>query len=205
LVRKTRAIIRRFLDLKKIKVGHAGTLDPKATGLLIVCTGKKTKEIEKFQAGDKEYVADIFLGATTPSFDRETNIDKEFPTDHITTDLINKVLKSFIGEQEQVPPAFSAKRVNGQRAYKKARKGINVEIKPSIVEIKEIELLKFKLPEIQIRVECGKGTYIRALARDIGQRLDSGGYLTGLRRTKIGQFHVKEALTIDDFKNQVGE
>ena len=164
---------------------------------------KKTKEIEKFQAGDKEYIADIFLGATTPSFDRETSVDKEFPTDHITADLINNVLKSFIGKQEQVPPAFSAKRVNGQRAYKKARKGIDVEIKPSLVEIKEIELLKFSLPEIQIRVECGKGTYIRALARDIGKKLKSGGYLVGLRRTKIGDFVVDDAMSIDDFKTSV--
>ncbi|RLD71233.1 MAG: tRNA pseudouridine(55) synthase TruB [Bacteroidetes bacterium] len=205
VVRKIRYTISHFLNVKKIKVGHAGTLDPKATGLLIVCTGKKTKEIDKFQAGEKEYIADIFLGATTPSFDRETEIDKEFPTKHITTELINEVLKSFIGKQEQMPPAFSAKRVNGERAYKKARKGINVELKPSLIEIKEIELLEFNLPELKINVKCGKGTYIRALARDIGKQLNSGGYLVGLRRTRIGEFKVDEAMTIDDFKTQIDQ
>ncbi|MEN8120963.1 MAG: tRNA pseudouridine(55) synthase TruB [Bacteroidota bacterium] len=203
VVRKIRASIRRFLDTKKIKVGHAGTLDPKATGLLIVCTGKKTKEIEKFQAGEKEYIADILLGATTPSFDTETVVDKEYPTDHITANLIDEVLKSFIGKQEQVPPAFSAKRVNGQRAYKKARKGIDIELKPSVIEIKEIEILKFSLPELKIRIRCGKGTYIRALARDIGERLKSGGYLIGLRRTIIGEFMVNDAMSIDDFKARI--
>lgn len=203
VVRKVRAIIKRFLDIKKIKVGHAGTLDPKATGLLIVCTGKKTKEIEKFQAGEKEYIADIFLGATTLSFDRETAVDKEFPTDHITSDLVNEVLKSFIGKQEQIPPAFSAKKVNGQRAYKKARKSIYIEIKPSVIEIKEIEVLKFNLPELQIRVKCGKGTYIRALARDIGQKLNSGGYLIGLKRTSIGDFTLDQAMTVDEFKAKI--
>ncbi len=203
VVRKIRSTISHFLKVKKIKVGHAGTLDPKATGLLIICTGRKTKEIEKFQAGEKEYIADIFLGATTPSFDRETETDKEFPTKHITTELINEVLKQFIGKQEQIPPAFSAKRVNGQRAYKNARKGIDVELKPSLIEINEIELLNFNLPELQIRVKCGKGTYIRALARDIGQRLNSGAYLVGLRRTQIGAFNVNEAMTIDDFKIRI--
>ncbi len=203
VVRKVRATIRHFLDTKKIKVGHAGTLDPKATGLLIVCTGKKTKEIEKFQAGEKEYIADILLGATTPSFDRETVVDKEYPTDHITANLIDEVLKSFIGKQEQMPPVFSAKRVNGQRAYKKARKGINVEMKPSLIEIKEIKVLNFNLPDLQIRVKCGKGTYIRALARDIGEKLNSGGYLVGLRRTLIGEFMVEDAMSVNDFKARV--
>lgn len=203
VVRKVRATIRHFLETKKIKVGHAGTLDPKATGLLIVCTGKKTKEIEKFQAGEKEYIADILLGATTPSFDRETVVDKEYPTYHITANLIDEVLKSFIGKQEQIAPAFSAKRVNGQRAYKKARKGINVDIKPSVIEIKEIEVLNFNLPNLQIRVKCGKGTYIRALARDIGEKLKSGGYLVGLRRTLIGEFMVENAMSIDDFKARI--
>ena len=200
LVRKVRAAIKRHLDTRKIKVGHAGTLDPRATGLLIVCTGKKTKEIESFQAFDKEYIADLQLGATTPSYDRETKPDKEYPTGHITGELIKDVLAGFIGVQEQIPPVFSAKKVDGQRAYKKARKGIDVEIKPSIIEIKELEILYFNLPKLTIRVKCGKGTYIRALARDIGERLNSGAYLTSLRRTKIGDFSVEEAMSVNDFK-----
>lgn len=203
VVRRIRAAIRHFLKVKKIKVGHAGTLDPKATGLLIVCTGRKTKEIEKFQAGEKEYIADIFLGATTPSFDRETEIDNKFPTEHINIELVNKILDGFIGVQEQIPPIFSAKRINGQRAYKNARKGIDVEMKPSTIEIREIEVLDFNLPKLQIKVKCGKGTYIRSLARDIGQKLNSGGYLIGLRRTKIGEFSVENAISIDDFTLQI--
>lgn len=203
LVRKVRAAIKRHLDTKKIKVGHAGTLDPRATGLLIICTGKKTKTIESFQAFEKEYIAGLHLGATTPSFDTESRIDKEYPTEHINLELVEKVLKEFIGVQEQVPPVFSAKKVNGQRAYKNARKGIDVEIKPSIIEIKEIEILKFELPELIIRVKCGKGTYIRALARDIGKGLNSGAYLSSLRRTKIGDFSVEEALSVNDFKEQL--
>lgn len=203
LVRKTRGMIKHFLKVKKIKVGHAGTLDPRATGLLIVCTGKNTKRIEEFQAGEKEYVADIFLGATTPSFDTETEVDKEFPTGHITLDLLEETLKTFIGKQEQTPPVFSAKRINGQRAYEKARKGINVEMKPSVVEIMELEILKFSLPQLKIRVLCGKGTYIRSLARDIGTALSSGGYLTGLRRTRIGNFHVDDAISTEEFKAMI--
>jgi tRNA pseudouridine55 synthase len=202
-VRKVRATIKRYLDTKKIKVGHAGTLDPLATGLLIICTGKKTKTIEKFQSFEKEYIAGLQLGATTPSYDKETKIDKEYPYEHITKELIEEVLAGFIGVQEQIPPVFSAKRVNGQRAYKNARKGIDIEIKPSIIEIKKIEILKFDLPELVIRVECGKGTYIRALARDIGKRLNSGAYLTSLRRTRIGSFSVEDALSVIDFKEQL--
>ncbi len=205
LVRKVRAAIKRHLDTKKIKVGHAGTLDPRATGLLIICTGKKTKTIESFQAFEKEYIAGLHLGATTPSFDTESRIDKEYPTEHINLALIEKILKTFIGVQEQIPPVFSAKKVNGQRAYKNARKGIDVEIKPSIIEIKEIEILKFELPELIIRVKCGKGTYIRALARDIGVRLNSGAYLKSLRRTKIGDFSVDEAISVNDFKEQLNK
>ena len=199
LVRKVRAKIRRHLDKHKIKVGHAGTLDPRATGLLIICTGKKTKEIEKFQAFEKEYIADIFLGATTPSFDLETEVDKTFPTEHITKELVLETMTKFLGEQEQVPPAHSAKWINGERAYKKARKGIEVEMKPAIVHIHEIELLEYALPEIKIRVKCSKGTYIRSLANDIGAALNSGAYMSGLRRTKIGDFDVENALKIDEF------
>jgi len=203
LVRKVRAAIKRHLNTKKIKVGHAGTLDPRATGLLIVCTGKKTKAIESFQSFDKEYIAGLYLGATTPSFDRETRVDKEYPNEHITRDLLEETLKGFIGVQEQIPPVYSAKKINGQRAYKKARKGIDVEIKPSVIEIKELEVLKFDLPELILRVKCGKGTYIRALARDIGERLNSGAYLTSLRRTGIGDFRVEDAMTVNDFKAQL--
>lgn len=203
LVRKVRATIKRYLNTKKIKVGHAGTLDPRATGLLIICTGKKTKTIEKFQSFEKEYIAELQLGATTPSYDRETKIDKEYPYEHITKQLIEEVLAGFIGVQEQIPPVFSAKRVNGQRAYKNARKGIELEIKPSIIEIKEIEILKFDLPKLIIRVKCGKGTYIRALARDIGIMLNSGAFLTALRRTKIGDLTVEDALSVNSFKEKL--
>jgi tRNA pseudouridine55 synthase len=199
LVRKVRAKIKRHLGKPKIKVGHAGTLDPRATGLMIICTGKKTKEIEKYQATKKEYVADIFIGATTPSYDLETTVDKTFPTEHITKELVIETLNKFIGEQEQIPPAHSAKWVNGERAYKKARKGIEVEMKPSIINIHEIELLEYNMPEIKIRINCSKGTYIRSLANDIGHALNSGAYLARLRRTKIGDFDVENALKIDEF------
>lgn len=199
LVRKVRAKIKRHLGKPKIKVGHAGTLDPRATGLMIICTGKKTKEIEKFQATKKEYIADIFIGATTPSFDLETVVDKTFSTEHITKKLVLETLTNFLGEQEQVPPAHSAKWVNGERAYKKARKGIEVEMKPSVIHIHELELIAYNMPEIQVRISCSKGTYIRSLANDIGLALNSGAYLAGLRRTKIGTFNIEDALKIDEF------
>lgn len=200
LVRKVRAKIKRHLGKPKIKVGHAGTLDPRATGLMIICTGKKTKEIEKFQATEKEYIATFFIGATTPSFDLETKVDKQFPTEHISKDLVEKTLDSFLGEQEQTPPAYSAKWVDGQRAYKKARKGIDVKMKPSIVNIYEMEMLEYEMPTVVVRIRCSKGTYIRSLANDFGKALDSGAYLAGLRRTKIGEFEVGDALKIEDFE-----
>lgn len=199
LVKKVRARIRRNIGKKKIKVGHAGTLDPRATGLLIICTGKKTKEIEKLQATKKEYIADIFLGATTPSFDLETEVNNQFPTEHITNELVINTLKEFEGEQEQTPPSYSAKWVDGQRAYKKAHKGIEVKMKPAIVNIHEIELLEYNFPIIKIRINCSKGTYIRSLANDIGKALNSGAYLSDLRRTKVGDFDVNNALKIKDF------
>ena len=199
VVSKVRARIRHYLNKSKIKVGHAGTLDPLATGLMIICTGKKTKEIEKYQDTDKEYIANIFIGATTPSFDLETKIDNTFPTSHITQELVKKTLNDFVGEQEQMPPHFSAKQVNGQRAYIKARKGIQFELKPSVIKIHEIELLDYQIPEIKIRVKCTKGTYIRSLANDIGFALNSGAYLAGLRRTKIGKFSVNEAMKMEEF------
>jgi tRNA pseudouridine55 synthase len=199
VVRKIRWKIFHHLQKTKIKVGHAGTLDPKATGLIIICTGKKTKEIEKFQENEKEYIAEIFLGATRPSFDLETEIDKHFPTDHINLEVVKNTLEKFIGKQEQIPPGFSAKWIDGQRAYTKARKGIEMDLKPSIINIYEIEILDFKLPILKIRITCSKGTYIRSLANDIGFSLNSGAYLASLRRTKIGEFTVEDAMKIEEF------
>ncbi len=203
VVNKVRGLIQRELDCK-IKVGHAGTLDPLASGLLILCTGKMTKQIQGFQDLDKEYIATIKLGATTPSFDLETEEDKQFPTEHITPENLDKTINSFVGLQEQIPPSFSAKRVKGKRAYIEARKGNKVIIKPSLIKIKEIEILSQELPNsLTIRVVCTKGTYIRALARDIGLRLETGGYLTKLRRTKIGDYNVDNSLSIECFENEI--
>ncbi len=199
LVRKVRARIKRHLNKSKIKVGHAGTLDPRATGLMIICTGRKTKEIEKYQANEKEYIAEITLGSTTPSFDLETQINKKFPINHITEELIISTLKTFLGNREQTPPAYSAKWINGQRAYEKARKGIEVRMKKQQVTFYELELLKCELPIVQIRIKCSKGTYIRSFANDFGIALKSGAHLSALRRTKIGNFSVENALKIDDF------
>ncbi|MBN1251940.1 MAG: tRNA pseudouridine(55) synthase TruB [Bacteroidales bacterium] len=203
LVRKIRSLIKRKLNIKNIKVGHAGTLDPLATGLMILCTGNKTKEIEKFQATEKEYIADIFIGATTPSFDLETEINNKYPTKHIDLELINQIVNSFIGKQEQMPPQYSAKRIDGQRAYKKAHQGIEVEMKPSEIEIYNIEILNYSFPDLKIKINCSKGTYIRSLANDIGKKLNSGAYLSGLIRTKIGDFKIENAIQISDFKNSL--
>ena len=195
----------RKLGVKKLKVGHAGTLDPLATGVMIVCTGKATKRIEEFQYATKEYVADIRLGATTPSFDLEKEIDAYYPVEHITEDLVRETLATFVGTIEQVPPAFSACMVDGVRAYELARKGREVELKPKTLVIDEIELLSCNLPDITIRVVCSKGTYIRALARDIGAALQSGAHLTALRRTRVGNVRVEDCVSpdafIDDLKN----
>lgn len=195
----------RKLGVKKLKVGHAGTLDPLATGVMIVCTGKATKRIEEFQYATKEYVADIRLGATTPSFDLEKEIDAYYPVEHITEDLVREALATFVGTIEQVPPAFSACMVDGVRAYELARKGREVELKPKTLVIDEIELLSCNLPDITIRVVCSKGTYIRALARDIGAALHSGAHLTALRRTRVGDVRVEDCVSpdafIDDLKN----
>lgn len=186
----------RKIGQKKLKVGHAGTLDPLATGVMIVCTGKATKRIEEFQYHTKEYVATIRLGATTPSYDLEHEIDATYPTEHITRELVEKTLQKFIGEIWQTPPAFSACMVNGKRAYDLARKGEEVELKPKLLVIDEIELLECNLevPEIKIRVVCSKGTYIRALARDIGEALQSGAHLTALERTRVGNVRITECL-----------
>jgi tRNA pseudouridine55 synthase len=203
LVNKVRIIIRSTLGIKKIKVGHAGTLDPLASGLMIICTGRDTKKIDEFRDLDKEYVATIHLGATTPSFDLETETDYKYPTDHITEELVREVLNEFIGEQMQVPPIFSAKLIEGKRAYEYARKGIEKTLKPVAIYFREIELLSYDLPEIKIRVVCSKGTYIRSFARDAGLALGSGGYLSALERTAIGSFHVSRAYDIGKFQEYV--
>jgi tRNA pseudouridine55 synthase len=199
LVSKVRIRISRHLKVKKIKVGHAGTLDPLATGVLIVCTGKATKRIEEFQYLTKEYIATLKLGETTPSFDLETAVDHRYETGHITESLVREVLTRFIGSIEQVPPVYSACKVNGDRAYELARNGITPELRPKLLVIDELELLRFSMPEIQIRVVCSKGTYIRALARDMGVALRSGAHLTGLVRTRIGPITLDKCINIEDF------
>ena len=196
-VKRVRGIMARRLKIKKMKVGHAGTLDPLATGVMIVCTGKATKRIDELQAHTKEYVATIALGATTPSFDLETEINATYPTEHITREMVEDVLKKFTGRIEQVPPAFSACKIDGKRAYKMARKGKEVELKAKVLVIDEIELLEYSQQSIVVRVICSKGTYIRALARDIGEALNSGGHLTALRRTRVGEVKVEDCLTVD--------
>lgn len=194
LVRKLRNKLCRKLGIKKLKVGHAGTLDPLATGVMIVCTGKKTKLIESFQYQTKEYIATIKIGETTPSFDLETAVDGVFPVEHITQELVEAKLKDFIGEIEQVPPTYSACKVDGKRAYEFAREGEDVELKPKLLVIDEIELLDYSFPEIRVRVVCSKGTYIRALARDIGVALGSGAHLTALERTRIGEVTLDQCI-----------
>ncbi|WP_372774647.1 tRNA pseudouridine(55) synthase TruB [Mangrovibacterium sp.] len=199
LVKKVRNRLTKAIGVKKLKVGHAGTLDPKASGLMILCTGKATKKIESLQAEVKEYVATMKLGATTPSFDLETEEDAFFPTDHINLAVITQALENFMGEQLQVPPLFSAVKIDGKRAYEHARKGEEVKLNAKLIRFYELEVLSFNGVELTIRVVCSKGTYIRSLARDLGQALNSGAYLIGLRRTKIGDYQVSEAMTIDYF------
>lgn len=196
-VKRLRGAITRRLGVKKFKVGHAGTLDPLATGVLIICTGKATREIERLQAGSKEYIADIRLGATTPSFDLETEIDATFPWEHISLAHIEEILPRFRGKVMQVPPVFSAVKVDGKRAYKFARKGEEIELKAKPLEITELEVLSFEAPMLRIRIVCSKGTYIRALARDIGEALESGAHLIGLRRTRVGEIEVENCLSVD--------
>ena len=199
MVGKVRWLICRRLGVKKLKVGHAGTLDPLATGVLIVCTGHATKRIEELQSGTKEYYATIRLGATTPSYDLEKPIDATYPTEHITREIVEQVLERFRGKIEQIPPTFSACKVDGKRAYKMARKGDEVELKPKTLVIDELELTECNLPDITIRVVCSKGTYIRALARDIGEALQSGGHLIALRRTRVGDYKVEDCLNPEKF------
>ena len=198
LVKVVRGKLREKLNIKKLKVGHAGTLDPLATGVMIICTGKKTKQIERLQAGVKEYTATIGLGATTPSFDLETEVDAEFPTSHITEEMVRECLQKFVGEIQQIPPAYSAVKVNGKRAYDLARNDVVFELKPKLLVIDSIHLISYDLPSITISVVCSKGTYIRALARDIGECLSSGGHLTSLVRTRVGDATLDKCLQVDE-------
>jgi tRNA pseudouridine55 synthase len=202
LVSKVRYLLCKHIGEKKLKVGHAGTLDPLATGVLIICTGKATKQIDTLQAKTKEYIATLQLGATTPSFDLETPIDATYPTEHINQEAVEQALTKFIGRIEQVPPSFSACKVDGKRAYDLARQGKDVELKPKVLVIDEIELQEFNTDSMQatIRVVCSKGTYIRALARDIGLALESGAHLTALRRTRIGDYKVEDCHTLETFQ-----
>lgn len=205
LVSRVRGAIRKKIGERKIKVGHAGTLDPLATGVMIICTGKATKQIETYQYQTKEYIATLKLGATTPSYDLEHEIDKEYPTEHITQELVEKTLKQFIGEIKQIPPAYSACKVNGKRAYKLARDGEEVKLKPKLLVIDEIELVAYDMPSITIRVVCSKGTYIRALARDIGVALSSGAHLTALERTRVGNVEIDQCLDPTLFNEWIDE
>lgn len=203
VVNKVRKSLRTHLGIKKIKVGHAGTLDPLASGLVIICTGKATKQIMQYQDMDKAYIAKIRLGATTPSFDLETEVDHTFPWEHITRENIEQALDNLSGDQQQMPPLYSAKSVDGKRAYTMARKGKEIELKPQAIHISQLKLLSAELPEVVIQVDCSKGTYIRSLARDLGIMLDSGAHLTGLRRTRIGPYQVDKAITIENFIEKI--
>ena len=198
VVRKVKFIAQKHFHKKNLKVGHAGTLDPLATGILLVCIGKATKQAEALQAERKEYIAEIELGATTPCFDLEKEIDKRYPYEHITREMVEQVIPRFIGEQDQVPPIFSAKLIDGTRAYEMARAGEEVVMKPARITIYNLEILEFSLPKLVLRVECSKGTYIRSLARDVGAALESGGHLTGLTRTLSGGFGIGKALKMEE-------
>lgn len=203
VVNKIRWLIRNKFSLKKIKVGHAGTLDPLATGLLIICTGKMTKEISKFQIQTKKYTGTFLLGTTTPSYDLETEPNKTFPVDHVTEDLITKSVQKFIGKIKQKPPIFSAIKKNGKRLYESARRGEDVIIEDREIEIFSFNILKIDIPNIDFEVECSKGTYIRSLANDFGEELSSGATLTKLKRTKIGKYSVDKSISIDKFINSL--
>ena len=205
VVGKARWLLCHRLGVKKLKVGHTGTLDPLATGVVVVCTGKQTKRIDELQQHTKEYVATLQLGATTPSFDLEKPIDATYPTAHITSELVENVIPAFVGEQWQVPPMFSAVKVDGKRAYELARKGEEVDLKPKLLVIDEIEIVSFDAESMQLtlRIVCSKGTYIRALARDIGRRLESGAHLIALRRTRVGDITEKDCITMEQFEEML--
>lgn len=203
LVNKVRILLQKRFRYRRLKVGHAGTLDPLATGLMVICTGNATKDIIKYTQLDKEYIATICLGKTTPSYDLETEVNQTYPISHITREKLQKVLRRFTGKIKQIPPLFSAKRMKGKRAYDYARSGENIEMKPNVVYIREIELLEFNRPVLVLRIKCGKGTYIRALARDIGESLDSGAHLVALKRTAIGDFLISDAFTLKNFEEKI--
>ena len=204
VVRKIKFQLRKC-GYPKIKIGHAGTLDPLATGILLVCIGRATKQVEALQAEQKEYVAELQLGATTPSGDMEHEVDQTYPTEHITREKVEEALKALCGEREQLPPLYSAKKVQGVRAYEFARAGEEVELKKALINIYDMELLEYDLPRIKIRVECSKGTYIRSLAFEIGEKLESGAYLSSLRRTRSGGYTVEKSHTLDDFMEKLRE
>lgn len=200
LVNKVRIMIRSTMGIRNIKVGHAGTLDPLASGLMIICTGRATKKIEEFRDLDKEYIGTFHLGETTPSFDLETEVDNHFPVDHINEEQIKKTLDEFRGAQKQLPPMYSAKMIDGKRAYEFARKGVQKELVPVEVYFRELELISFNMPEVTVRIVCSKGTYIRSFARDFGSALGSGAYLSALERTSIGNYSLKKAFTLQSFE-----
>jgi len=203
VVNKIRWLIRSTFGIKKIKVGHAGTLDPLASGLLILCTGKMTKSIEQFMGQEKEYTGTFTLGSTTPSYDLETEIDNTFPTDHITEELLQATLNQFVGTIDQYPPVFSALKKDGKRLYEFAREGIEVNIPARKVNIRSFELTQKAIPKVDFKVICSKGTYIRSLANDYGKALNSGAHLSALRRTRIGEFNIEQAISIEDFEKQI--
>jgi tRNA pseudouridine55 synthase len=203
LVNKVRIIIRSAFGIKKIKIGHAGTLDPLASGLMLICTGRATKRIEEFRDLDKEYVATIHLGETTPSYDLETEINGRFPVEHITENLVITTLNGFLGEQKQVPPIHSAKMIEGKRAYEFARKGIQKDMNPVTVYFREAELLSFGIPDITVRIVCSKGTYIRSFARDLGLALGSGACLSHLERTAVGPYLLKNSFSLEKFEESI--
>lgn len=203
IVSKVRNLICKKYGIKKLKVGHAGTLDPLATGLLILCTGKKTKEIDLFQAQEKEYIAKLTFGGITPSYDAETDVTESFDYSGITVENLRGVLDTFTGDILQVPPIYSAKYIDGKRAYSRARNGEEISLPARNITIHSIEILKFELPIVELKVSCGKGTYIRSLAFDIGKALNSGAYLSGLERTKIGEFRNEDAISIVEFEKNI--
>jgi tRNA pseudouridine55 synthase len=203
VVNKIRHSLRHRFQIKKIKVGHAGTLDPLATGLLVVCIGKATKRMDELMGLDKEYLADIRFGGTTPTFDKEMPVDREYPWEHITKQKLNDVLTGYIGIQEQTPPDYSAVRVEGKKAYERARKGQRFAMKSRQIRLYELEMINIDLPDISLRIRCSKGTYIRALARDLGLAMGSGAYLTALQRTAIGNYTLSKAQSIEDVAKQI--
>jgi tRNA pseudouridine55 synthase len=202
-VNKIKVLLKHKLGLRKLKVGHAGTLDPLATGLLIICTGKMTRSIDEYQAFEKEYTGTFYIGKTTASSDLETNPGEQLPVDHINETLVNEAVQKLQGPLQQIPPLFSAKKINGKRAYEHARRGDDMVLKPNSIVVHDFQITRFEMPEADFKVICSKGTYIRSLTRDFGLLLESGAYLQELRRTRIGQFNVSQAISLNDFEHQV--